>query len=108
MRRQCFGTTFGGAALLLAGCQEQTANEPSVQTLTAGAVESIQPDTPERYSATIAPIAQVDLAFKSAGLIEHIHQVRGADGRMRDVQTGDHVARDTELADSWRFSESRV
>jgi multidrug efflux system membrane fusion protein len=98
MRRLCLGTIFAALALLLSGCYKQTAIEPSLQTVTAGAVESIQPDTPERYSATIAPIAQVDLAFKSAGLIERIHQVRGADGRMRDVQAGDKVARDTELA----------
>jgi multidrug efflux pump subunit AcrA (membrane-fusion protein) len=98
MRRKCLGTTFAGAALLLAGCQRQTAIEPSVQTVTAGTAATIQPDTPERYSATIAPIAQIDLAFKSAGLIEKISQVRGADGRMRDVQAGDQVARDTELA----------
>src|SRR6202166_1178373 len=98
MPRNFLGTTFVGAALLLAGCQKQTAIEPAIQTVTAGAVETIQPDTPERYSATIAPIAQVDLAFKSPGLIEKIYQVRGADGRMRDVQAGDQVARDTELA----------
>ncbi len=98
MRRKCFGTTLAGAALLLAACQKQTAIEPSVQAVTAGVVATIQPDTPERYSATIAPIAQVDLAFKSAGLIEKICQVRGADGRMRNVQAGDKVGRDTELA----------
>ena len=98
MRRQCLRIMLAGAALMLPGCQKQTAIEPSLQTVTAGTVESIQPDTPERYSATIASIAQVDLAFKSAGLIEKIYQVRGADGRMRDVQAGDQVARDTELA----------
>jgi len=98
MQQKCIGTTFLVAALLLSGCQKQTAIEPSVQTVTAGTVELIQPDTPERYSATIAPIAQVDLAFKSAGLIEKIYQVRGADGRLRDVQGGDKVARETELA----------
>ncbi len=98
MRRGFLGATFAGVALFLAGCQKQTALEPSVQTVTAGTVESIQPDTPERYSATIAPIAQVDLAFKSAGLIERVRQVRGADGRMRDVQAGDRVAKETELA----------
>ena len=98
MRQNCFGTTLAGAALLLAACQKQTAIEPSVQAVTAGVVATIQPDTPERYSATIAPIAQVDLAFKSAGLIEKICQVRGADGRMRNVQAGDKVGRDTELA----------
>ncbi len=98
MRRKYLGTTFAGAALLLAGCRKETAVEPSVQAVSAGTVTTIQPDTPERYSAIIAPIAQVDLAFKSAGLIERIHQVRGADGRMRNVQAGDKVARDTELA----------
>src|SRR5258706_2745886 len=98
MRQKCFGATLAGAALLLAACQKQTAIEPSVQAVTAGVVATIQPDTPERYSATIAPIAQVDLAFKSAGLIEKICQVRGADGRMRNVQAGDKVGRDTELA----------
>lgn len=99
MRRTCLGTTFAGAAaLLLAGCQKQTAIEPGVQTVTAGIVVTIQPDTPERYSATIAPIAQIDLAFKSAGLIENIYQVHGADGRVRNVQAGDKVGRDTELA----------
>jgi RND family efflux transporter MFP subunit len=98
MRRKYLGTIFTGAVLLLAGCHKETAVEPSLQTVTAGTVATIQPDTPERYSATIAPIAQVDLAFKSAGLIEKIYQVRGSDGRMRNVQAGDKVARDTELA----------
>jgi multidrug efflux pump subunit AcrA (membrane-fusion protein) len=96
MTRKHLGAAL--VALLLAGCRKQTAMEPSVQTVSAGVVETIQPDLPERDSATIAPFAQVDLAFKSAGLIERISQVRGADGRMRDVQAGDHVARDTELA----------
>jgi multidrug efflux system membrane fusion protein len=98
MRRKYLRVTFAGAALLLTGCQKQAAIEPSIQTVTAGTAATIQPDTPERYSATIAPIAQIDLAFKSAGLIEKIYQVRGADGRMRDVQAGDQVVRDTELA----------
>jgi multidrug efflux system membrane fusion protein len=98
MGRKCFVTAFAGAALWLPGCQKQTAIEPSVQAVTAGTVATIQAETQERYSATIAPIAQIDLAFKSAGLIEKIYQLRGADGRMRDVQAGDEVARDTELA----------
>jgi len=64
----------------------------------ASVVEQIQPDTQERYSASIEAIAQVDLAFKSAGIVERIYEVRGADGRMRSVQAGDKVAKDTELA----------
>ena len=56
MRRQCLRTMLAGA-LMLAGCHKQTAIEPSLQTVTAGSVATIQQDTPERYSATIAPIA---------------------------------------------------
>ena len=89
---------FVGAALLLVACQKPVPNEPSIQTVRAGTVETVQQDSPERFSAAVVPIAQVDLAFKSAGLIEKIHQVRGADGRMRDVQAGDQIAKDTELA----------
>jgi len=52
----------------------------------------------DRYSATIAPIEQIDLSFKSAGVVERILAVRGADGRLRDLQVGDKVAKGTELA----------
>ena len=90
--------TLPPAVLLLASCTKQSVPEPVVQTVTAGVAEQIQPDVPERYSATIEPFAQVDLAFKSGGIIEQIYQVRGADGRMRNVEVGDRVSRDTQLA----------
>ena len=77
--------------------QEKTA-ETAVQTVQAGTVVQIEPNTPERYSATILPNMQVDLAFKSPGLIERVHQVRGADGRIRDVEAGDKVSQGTQLA----------
>jgi RND family efflux transporter MFP subunit len=50
------------------------------------------------YSVGIVPYSQVDLAFKSGGYVESIFQVRGADGRMRNIQEGDWVARGTVLA----------
>jgi multidrug efflux system membrane fusion protein len=90
--------TLPAAVLFLAGCTKQSVPEPVVQTVTAGVAEQIQPDVPERYSASIEPFAQVDLAFKSGGIIEQIYQVRGADGRMRNVEAGDWVSRDTQLA----------
>ena len=71
---------------MLPGCKKQTAMAPSLQTVTVGTVESVQPDTPERYSATIAPIAQVDLAFKSAGLSPHIVNVYGGKGNDRALE----------------------
>ena len=50
------------------------------------------------YSANIEPYAQVDLAFKSSGYLVSIRQVRGADGRMRNVGEGDWVTKGTVLA----------
>ena len=97
--RTCFLLAASAvAAAGLVGCARQTTAEAAVQTVQAGVAATIQPDTPERYSATIEPIAQVDLAFKSAGIVERILQVRGADGRMRDVQAGDKVEQGAVLA----------
>ncbi len=86
------------AAISLAGCGAGKTPAAAIQTVGGGTVQTIQPDAPQRYSASIEPAASIDLAFKSAGIIERILQVRGADGRMRNVQAGDKVAKDDELA----------
>lgn len=87
-----------GLVVLLAGCKKETTPEAAIQTVRAGTVDRISPDAAERYSATISPIETIDLAFKSAGLIDRIYQLRGADGRTRDVQVGDMVSKGTDLA----------
>jgi len=51
-----------------------------------------------RYSASILPYAQVDLMFRSSGYVTNVSQVRGADGRTRDIGTGDYVAAGLKLA----------
>jgi multidrug efflux system membrane fusion protein len=91
---------WGLLALLLiaTACKKETMPEPVLQTVRAGTVDELTPEASERYSATISPIQTIDMAFKSAGLIDHIYQLRGADGRTRDVQAGDLVNKDTELA----------
>src|SRR5262249_29356239 len=61
-------------------------------------VEAYAIHTGVRYSANIKPYTQVELAFKVGGYIETIHQVRGVDGRMRNVQEGDFVKKGTVLA----------
>ncbi len=87
------------AVAFMAGCRnEPKAAETVLQAVRAGVVQEVRPDAPERYTATIAPFSQVDLAFKSPGPIASILQVRGADGRMRNVQAGDKVAQGAELA----------
>jgi multidrug efflux system membrane fusion protein len=44
------------------------------------------------------PFAQASLSFKSSGYVTEIRQVVGADGRRRDVGTGDYVGRGAVLA----------
>jgi RND family efflux transporter MFP subunit len=95
MQRKIF---LAAAALLLASCSKQRQVEPVIQVVRAGVVEQIQPSPEERYSVSIEPFEKVDLAFKSGGIVEGILQVRGADGRMRNVQAGDKVASNAELA----------
>ena len=51
-----------------------------------------------RYSASILPYAQVDLVFRTSGYVTGVKQVRGADGRIRDIGTGDYVEKGTILA----------
>jgi len=87
-----------GGALFLASCRKEKPSEPVIQVVRAGVAEEIQPTPEERYSVSIEPFEKVDLAFKSGGIVEGILQVRGADGRIRNVQAGDRVARDAELA----------
>lgn len=88
------------AALFLASCGKEKPLEPAIQTVRAGVVEQIQAEgaSLERYSASIEPFAKVDLAFKSGGIVDGILQVRGADGRTRDVQAGDKVRNGSALA----------
>ena len=50
------------------------------------------------YSAAILPYAQVDLMFRSSGYVTNIRQVRGADGRTRNIGTGDYVEQGLMLA----------
>jgi RND family efflux transporter MFP subunit len=95
MRRKVF---LAGAALFLASCSKQKQIEPVIQVVRVGVVQEIQPGSEERYSVSIEPFEKVDLAFKSGGIVEGILQVRGADGRMRNIQAGDKVARNAELA----------
>jgi RND family efflux transporter MFP subunit len=61
-------------------------------------VEAIRTGNPVKYSATILPYSQVDLAFKSTGYVDHILQVKSADGRMRNIDQGDWAKQGTILA----------
>jgi RND family efflux transporter MFP subunit len=51
-----------------------------------------------RYSASLIPYAQVDVAFRTTGYVTDVKQVKSADGRTRDIGTGDYVTKGTVLA----------
>lgn len=87
----CIFTAF------VAGCRQQT-EELVVKAVQGGRVEHYRPAETARYTTALVPASQVNLVFKSPGLVDSICQVRGADGRMRDIQAGDWVRRGTILA----------
>jgi RND family efflux transporter MFP subunit len=79
--------------LLLCGCHQQAtvrSREPIAVRVAAVEVARTSGES-LRYSASIVPYAQVDLAFRSSGYVTHVAQVRGADGRSRDIGTGDYA-----------------
>jgi RND family efflux transporter MFP subunit len=90
---------FGSIALLtaLTGCRHESAKAPPLP-VTVHTVSGGGPGGGVRYSASIRPDVQVDVAFKVSGYVEEIAQVRGADGRMRNLQDGDYVRRGSVLA----------
>ena len=51
-----------------------------------------------RYSASLIPYAQVDVAFRTTGYVTDVKQIKSADGRIRNIGTGDFVTRGTVLA----------
>ena len=85
---------------VLGGCSHESqipSQPPRAVRLATVAAPQMTRET-LRYSASILPYAQVDLMFRSSGYITNVRQVRGADGRTRDVGTGDYVEEGVTLA----------
>ncbi|MCB2187558.1 MAG: efflux RND transporter periplasmic adaptor subunit [Deltaproteobacteria bacterium] len=85
-------------ALLVAGCGSQDSYENPLRPVRVAVVKKHTVQRALRYSTNIEPFSQVNLAFQAGGYLRGILQVPGVDGRPRDVQQGDVVARDTVLA----------
>src|SRR6201991_507174 len=63
------------------------------------AAVELNPGTSElRYSATISPRTEVQLAFNVGGYVDALRKVRGVDGKLRDIQEGDVINVGTVLA----------
>jgi RND family efflux transporter MFP subunit len=83
---------------LLAGCGAPPKDEKPVTPVQVSIVKTYSTSGTVRYSASIVADEPVSLAFKNSGYIVAIHQVRGADGKPRNVQAGDWVEAGTVLA----------
>ena len=93
------GAVLFAAIAATSGCQEPTkvaAKSPTPVHVVDVALYSPSEDL--RYSASVLPFAEAVLSFKSAGYVTEIKQVAGADGRRRNIGSGDFVARGTVLA----------
>jgi RND family efflux transporter MFP subunit len=62
------------------------------------AVELNTANSEARYSASIIPRTEVQLAFKVGGYVDALRQFRGVDGKMRDIQEGDRIGLGSVLA----------
>lgn len=86
------------AAALVAACSRET---PAPESYVPVRVEMPAPagaTAGVRYTANVTPWSQVDVAFKVNGYVAQIRQQKSADGRQRDLQAGDPIAKGVELA----------
>lgn len=94
--RQAIILLAGMAAVV--GCRQEVRYEKPLTPVRVQPLENQTLSGAVRYSATITPYAQVQLASKVNGYVREILQIPGADGRRRDVQAGDTVTKGTVLA----------
>jgi RND family efflux transporter MFP subunit len=87
--RLVLGVAGGLAALM--GCGQDPAFEKPLTPVTVQTVERASVPGGTRYSVSLSPATQVDLAFKVGGYVKEIRQARGPDDRSRILQAGDRV-----------------
>ena len=93
-------TTTVLLTLLMFGC---SSSKPIQQAPQAVEIRTIATQTTDstgslRFSAVVMPDSQVSVAFRIPGYVISLKQMRGPDGRMRDIAEGDRVERGTVLA----------
>jgi RND family efflux transporter MFP subunit len=97
-RLVCFVAGFVVSATILAGVGRANGAEKPPTPVRVQAVGVSPVESGQRYSATIAPYEQVNMAFKVGGYVREILQIRGVDSRLRNAQQGDTVKKGTVLA----------
>jgi RND family efflux transporter MFP subunit len=86
----------GLSVLAACGTKNQAGPEPVPVKAEIVATQQVQPSW--TYSGELRPDTEVQLAFKEPGYIAALYYVKGADGRMRDVQVGDEIPAGAVLA----------
>ena len=92
---------IGATVLLSTGCTTRRVAAGDAGTPKAIRLVTVQlanDSEPTKYSAIVAPNAQVDLAFRVSGYVVQLHQTKGADGRVRPLEAGAAVKAGTVLA----------
>src|ERR1700758_2227259 len=98
MMRALVGILSFTSIFILAGCGKEEAAGPDPVPVKAETVATQEFRPAWRYSGEIRPDKQVQLAFKEPGYVDALHQLRGADGRSRDLQVGDEIPAGITLA----------
>lgn len=82
------------AILAMTGCNRQATLQQPPQAVMVQKVNALPITTDGvRFSALVTPDMEVPLAFRVPGYVTSLKQVRGEDGRMREIAEGDHVFR---------------
>src|ERR1044072_5405113 len=83
---------------LLSGCAKETMKQKLAKPVKVKAVETHSSLSDVRYSASIVPAAQVEVAFKVGGYIDDIAREKNPEGQWRYIQAGDMVHKGATLA----------
>jgi len=101
-RRSGRTSKWAGLCALMAamtGCQRDT-QIPAKTPVPVRLAEVTVYGSPEglRYSASLIPFAQVDVAFRTTGYVTEVKQIKSADSRIRNIGIGDYVTKGALLA----------
>src|SRR5271165_2822814 len=81
-----------------AACRQASSEQKPLTPVRLSEVQTIDTGAANTYSANIQPYQQVDLAFKSNGYLASLRRVKDANGKVRNIDTGDWVTKGTVLA----------
>lgn len=96
--RYAAAASAAACVLSVSACREKAEAHQTPLPVHTAMVQTIDVGNPAKFSASIVPNSQVDLAFQSSGYVDSIRQVPSASGAMRNIDQGDWVKKGTVLA----------